>query len=60
LAPSHPGNLAFAADFLADNGEKARAREYASRSLAALSGHLLSREEREWNQLALAVLEATR
>jgi hypothetical protein len=60
LAPAHPGNLAFAADYLVGNGDKAKARDYASRAVAALAGKQLNQEEREWNELARSVLKATR
>lgn len=60
LAPDHPGNLAFAADFLAGHGERARATTYASRCLGLLAGKQLSVEQREWVGLASRVLEANR
>ncbi len=60
LAPNHPGNLAFAADFLAGEGDKKTARAYAERSLALLAGRALSMEEQEWTLLARTVLEDTR
>jgi TRAP transporter T-component len=60
LAPNHPGNLAFAADFLVSHGDKATARSYATRCLATLSKRPLGPEEREWTVLARAVVEATR
>lgn len=60
LAPNHPGNLAFAADFLLSAGDRATARQYAERSLALLSGRGLGFEEREWSALARSVLKATR
>jgi tetratricopeptide (TPR) repeat protein len=60
LAPNHAGNLAFAADFLLDEGDKTTARDYARRSLALLAGRSLSWEEREWSGLAKSVLEETR
>ncbi len=59
LAPSHPGNLAFAADFMASHGDKAHARIYASRALAGLSSRVPSGEEAEWAKLARGVMEAT-
>ena len=59
LAPNHPGNLAFAADFQADHGEPALARTYAERCLRVLAGKRLGPEEREWSDLAHAVLERT-
>jgi hypothetical protein len=60
LAPTHPGNLAFAADFQAGHGSKAVARDYAARCLAALSGRPLNSEEKEWAALARETMEATR
>ncbi|MGD0836893.1 MAG: TRAP transporter TatT component family protein [Polyangia bacterium] len=59
LAPEHPGNLAFAADFLVAHGDKATARAYAVRCLATLAERPLGPEEREWTALAHAVVEAT-
>jgi hypothetical protein len=59
LAPNHAGNLAFAADFQAAHGDKATARLYAGRCLAALSGRALGPEEKEWMALAREVMEAT-
>lgn len=56
LAPNHPGNLAFAADFEAAHGDRATARIYAGRCLAALSGRALGPEEKEWVALARGVL----
>ena len=60
LAPSHPGNLAFAADFLVAHGDKTIARDYAGRCLATLAGRATGPEEREWTELARGVLEKTR
>jgi len=60
LAPGHPGNLAFAADFLVSHGDKAVARGYAARCLAALAGRALGPEEKEWVALARDVMEETR
>jgi hypothetical protein len=60
LAPSHAGNLAFSADFLASHGDKSVARTYAARCLAALSGRPLGPEEKEWVELANEVMESTR
>ena len=60
LAPTHPGNLAFFADFQASHGDKSLARGYAERCLAALAGRTLNPEEREWADLARRVLEKTR
>jgi hypothetical protein len=60
LAPSHPGNLAFSADFQVSHGDKSLARGYAERAVAALAGRTLTPEEREWSELARRVLEKTR
>jgi hypothetical protein len=60
LAPDHPGNLAFSADFHASHGDKSLARGYAERCLATLAGRALTPEEREWADLARRVLEKTR
>lgn len=60
LAPAHPGNLAFAADFQASHGSKAAARDYAARCLSALAGRQLNSEEKEWAELARETMEATR
>jgi hypothetical protein len=60
LAPAHPGNLAFAADFLLSEGEKTAARSHAERCLALLAGRNLGSEEREWSALARNVMEETR
>lgn len=60
LAPDHAGNLAFAADFWLDDGDKQTARVYAERALARLAGRALGREEREWAALARHVLQEVR
>jgi hypothetical protein len=60
LAPNHPGNLAFAADFQLDHGDRALARTYAERCLQALTGKALGPEEREWFALAQTVREKTK
>jgi len=60
LAPDHPGNLAFAADFLVDHGDKVRARQFAERCLQRLRAQDFGREAKEWNELASHVLEETR
>jgi hypothetical protein len=60
LAPNHPGNLAFAADFQAEHGDRGLARSYASRCLQGLAGKTLGSEEREWADLAKAVLEKSK
>jgi hypothetical protein len=51
-----PGNLAFAADFLADQGEKARARELARKCLQRLGTGDFGPEADEWRELAREVL----
>lgn len=60
LAPDHPGNLAFAADFLVGHGDKARARQLAERCLQRLHARDFGREGKEWNDLARHVVEETR
>jgi hypothetical protein len=59
LAPDHPGNLAFAADFLVDHGDKVRARQFAERCLQRLGAQDFGREAKEWTELARHVVEAT-
>jgi hypothetical protein len=60
LAPGHPGNLAFAADFLLSQNDKTAARAYAERCLALLAGRGLGSEARDWSALARNVMEETR
>jgi len=60
LAPDHPGNLAFAADFLLDHGDKVQARQFAERCLVRLGARDFGRDAREWRELARHVLEETR
>lgn len=60
LAPDHPGNLAFAADFLVDHGDRVQARKFAERCLARLHDQDFGREATEWRDLAKRVLEETR
>jgi hypothetical protein len=60
LAPDHPGNLAFAADFLVAHGDKAQARQLAERCLQRLHAQDFGREAKEWSELARHVVEATR
>jgi len=60
IAPDHPGNLAFAADFLVDHGDKARARQLAERCLQRLRQQDFGREGKEWLELAQHVVEETR
>jgi hypothetical protein len=60
IAPDHPGNLAFAADFLVDHGDKGQARRLAERCLQRLRQQDFGREGREWLELAQHVVEETR
>jgi hypothetical protein len=60
LAPDHPGNLAFAADFLVDHGDKVRARQFAERCLLRLRAQDFGRDAKEWTELARHVVEETR
>ena len=60
LAPDHPGNLAFAADFLVDHGDKVRARQFAERCLLRLRAQDFGRDAKEWTALARHVVEETR
>ena len=60
LAPEHPGNLAFAADFLVDHGDKPRARQFAEHCLQRLRAQDFGREGNEWTELARHVVERTR
>jgi hypothetical protein len=60
LAPDHPGNLAFAADFLVNHGDKARARQFAEQCLQRLRAQDFGREAKEWNEIAKHVVEETR
>ena len=60
LAPDYPGNLAFAADFLVDHGDKERARQLAERCLQRLRSEDFGREGKEWIALARHVVEETR
>jgi len=60
LAPDHPGNLAFAADFLVDHGDKAQARQFADRCLQVLRNQDFGREGKEWGDLARNVVKETR
>lgn len=61
LAPEHPGNLAFAADFLLDvDGARARARSLAEKCLAKLDPRDTTHDVTEWRKLATRVLEKTR
>lgn len=60
IAPDHPGNLAFAADFLVDHGDKAQARQLAERCLQRLRQQDFGREGKEWLELAQHVVKETR
>ncbi|MDX2020404.1 MAG: TRAP transporter TatT component family protein [Deltaproteobacteria bacterium] len=59
LAPSHPGNQAFAADFLLEKGEDQRAKTLAAACLQALaaSGGKYGDEAREWKKIAQDVVD---
>lgn len=59
LAPAHPGNQAFAADFLLDKGEDDRAKQLAASCVKTLtaSGGKYGDEAREWKQIAQNVLD---
>jgi TRAP transporter T-component len=60
VAPEHPGNLAFSADFLlnVDDKEKA-ARKLAERCLVILDKQDFGSDEDEWRLIAKEVLEET-
>jgi hypothetical protein len=60
LAPDHPGNLVFAADFLVDHGDKERARAFAERCMRRLGEQDFGREADEWGDIARHVIEETR
>lgn len=60
LAPDHPGNLAFAADFLLDHGDRVQARRLAERCLDHLHTRDFGRDANEWSELAHHVIEETR
>lgn len=59
VAPDHPGNQAFAADFFLDKGEDDRAKKLAAASLKTLSsaGDKYGDEGKEWRKLAQDVLD---
>lgn len=59
LAPEHPGNQAFAADFLKDNGERERAKKLAASALATLeaAGDKYGDEGKEWRKIARDVMD---
>jgi len=59
LAPGHPGNLAFAADFLYVHGDRSVARDYAVKSLRLLLERNWGSEGEEWRELAVTVVEKT-
>ena len=52
--------ISFAADFLVDHGDKARARQFAERCLQRLRAQDFGREGKEWIELARHVVEQTR
>lgn len=59
LAPDHPGNQAFAADFLLEKGHDDRAKRLAAQCLKTLaaSGGKYGDEAREWKKIATDVVE---
>lgn len=59
LAPDHPGNQAFAADFLLEKGDKARAKKLAAACLKTLSaaGDKYGDEGKEWRNIAQDVMD---
>ena len=59
-APDFPGNLAFAADFLSNQGEPQRADGLARKCLALLTGRDYGPDGEEWRTVAMEVLEAAR
>jgi tetratricopeptide (TPR) repeat protein len=59
-APDYPGNLAFAADFLSNQGDPQRAKELAQRCLSLLSGRDYGPDADEWRAVASEVLEESR
>jgi len=59
LFPDHPGNLAFAADFLYSHGDRRVARAYAIKSLQLLAAKDWGSEGAEWHALAVTVVEDT-
>jgi hypothetical protein len=59
-APDFPGNMAFAADFLSNQGEPQRANELARRCLSLLAGRDYGPDGEEWRTVATEVLEDVR
>ena len=59
FAPGHPGNQAFAADFLLEKGQDERAKKLAAACLKSLdaSGGKYGDEAREWRELAQDVVD---
>ncbi len=59
LAPHHPGNQAFAADFLLEKGDEARAKKLAAACLKTLSsvGDQYGDEGKEWRKIAQDVVD---
>ena len=59
LAPNHPGNQAFAADFLLNNGDEERAKKLAGAALKALAsaGDKYGDEGKEWKKIAQDVVD---
>lgn len=59
LAPTHPGNQAFAADFLLEKGDEERAKKLASACLKTLDATAAryGDEGKEWRKLAQDVID---
>lgn len=59
LAPNHPGNQAFAADLLLDDGDEERAKKLAADALKALAGagDTYGEEGKEWRKIAQDVVD---
>ncbi|MDZ4694803.1 MAG: TRAP transporter TatT component family protein [Deltaproteobacteria bacterium] len=60
IAPEHPGNLAFSADFLLDIDDKEKAaRKLAEKCIAVLDKQDFGSDETEWRAIAQEVIEDT-
>jgi tetratricopeptide (TPR) repeat protein len=57
IDPDHPGNLAFAAEFFANQGEGQPARDLATRCRQTLDRGEYGPDEAEWRAIVTAVLE---
>lgn len=59
LAPNHPGNQAFAADFFLNNGDEERAKKLAAAALKSLAnaGDKYGDEGKEWKKIAQDVVD---